>query len=63
MAVLKNAADMIRLLLAHDADANGRTRGEPMLTLAVAAGCLDRVNMLVEAGADVYAIWVQGDPS
>jgi len=27
VAVLKNAADMVRLLLAHGVDANARTRG------------------------------------
>ncbi|MGC5839671.1 ankyrin repeat domain-containing protein [Mesorhizobium abyssinicae] len=40
-----------------------REAASPCLHFAVANGCLDCVKVLVEAGADVNAIWIQGDPA
>ncbi len=34
-----------------------------MLHFAVANGCLTCVEVLIEAGADVSAIWIKGDPA
>ncbi len=62
-AVLNNSVVLMRVLLAHGADPNTAARGERMLHFAVASGCLDCVKVLVEAGADVNAIWVRGDPA
>jgi len=53
----------MRLLLAHGADPNTAARGERMLHFAVANDCIECVKILVEAGADVNAIWVRGDPA
>ncbi|MDP9810083.1 ankyrin repeat protein [Rhizobium tibeticum] len=61
-AVLKGSPDLTRLLVAHGADPNAAARGERMLHFAVASNCFDCVKVLVEAGADVNAIWVRGDP-
>ena len=62
-AVLKSAPDLVRLMLEHGADPNAVARGEPMLHLAVAGDCFECVQALVEAGADVNAVWIRGDPA
>lgn len=63
IAILKNSPEMVRLLLAHAADPNAAPRGETMLHYAVENAGLECVKALVEAGANVNAVWIRGDPA
>ncbi len=54
-AVAKRNIDLINLLLDAGANANARRGGDTVLHIAVTFGCLDCVEALVKAGADVNA--------
>ncbi len=58
-AVTKEMNDLITLLLANGADPNADVKGETVLHVAAGRGCLSCVKALVEAGANVNALWIQ----